>query len=101
MIIQCISCGFSKFLNYRYKTAEELEAEVNNAIVEGWRYSSNYQGFICPKCCKSGGDPLLTEFQGKIRKANKENSYLRLLYNFTDWIRVYRELGEAVDERFR
>ena len=55
MTIRCVGCGYSRLLKLE-GTAEELEAEVHNSITEGWRWSENYHGYVCPECCKSGGE---------------------------------------------
>lgn len=74
MIIQCVGCGYSRLLKLE-GTAEELEAEVHNSITEGWRWSENYRGYVCPECCKSGGDQLLVAWQGRIEVDTKVRSY--------------------------
>lgn len=92
MIIQCISCGFSKQLNPR-GTADELEQRVNDTIVEGWRYSPNYKGWVCKNCKQ---DPLHEAFCGKIKKTTKEKSYMHLMYDFTDFVRNLLEIDEIL-----
>lgn len=82
MIIQCVSCGYSKFLNPK-GNERELQKEVNDTINSGWRYAPSYDGYVCGNCKQ---DPLHEMFVGKIRKVNKEKSNIQLRKDFSEFI---------------
>ena len=88
MIIQCISCGYSHFINPK-GSAEELEQRVADAIEYGWRWSSNFNGYVCGHCKQ---DKLHETFCGKIRKASKKKSYMTLMYDFIYYVKNLKEL---------
>lgn len=93
MIRKCVGCGYSKHISLE-GTAEEIEARCHETItVEGWRYAPEHDGFVCGSCAKNGSpDKLYELFTGKIKKANKVNSYKALMLDMCRQLEAFKEL---------
>ena len=74
--IECVGCGYTEAVKLHESNNTEIRLKLESMIDNGWRYSPNYKGFVCPNC---KGDKLLTMYQGKIRKSNKKNSLEELI----------------------
>jgi len=77
--IQCVGCGYTETVELHDQSNADIRLKVEGMIDSGWRYAPDHQGFVCPSCCKNGGDKLLEAWQGKIRKSSKANSLKELL----------------------
>ena len=78
LFIQCQMCGYTHHISFE-KPVEEIGQSIRETISDGWRYASNFDDFICPKCVKDQQDKLFLAFVGKPKIESREGSYLRLV----------------------
>lgn len=84
MIIRCGNCGFLRYVKHK-GSAEEIEAGIDKAVQEGWRYVRIYDGYKCPNCEE---DPLYEAAVGKIKKSSRNETYKSLLNDVSYFLRM-------------
>lgn len=93
MMRQCVGCGYTKHISLE-GTPEEIEQRCHEVIaVEGWRYAPEHDGYVCGNCAKNGSpDKLYELYVGKIKKANKVNSYKELMLDMCRELKAFMAL---------
>ncbi len=78
MMLGCAGCGFLRHVDLN-GDFDAREAELNQVLAEGWRYSPTYRNYLCPTCSASGPtDKLYAAFVGKITVYDELSSYVEL-----------------------
>ena len=90
MLIQCSDCGCNYAL-YLGDTVEQSTSKANLFVKEGWRFSPNRKGYICPDCRKGTSDPYYKDgfyqmYVGKAKYSNKTNTYKRILQDVEQYL---------------
>lgn len=94
IIIQCHGCGFSRFINLE-GDFDAREQQFNETLLDGWRFSSAWDNFVCPRCAQAGGstDKLFALVAGKPRICGTLVSYVELRDRADRFMHEMRTLG--------
>ena len=85
-LLICGGCGRINSIETNGKTANQIEAQISNAIKEGWRYAS-WSAYICPECRKDGMRYMKT--MSKPELMDKTKSYMRLAEDTAKTLRIF------------
>ena len=94
MFIQCGGCGYTRHICLD-GDFDAREQQLNETLLDGWRFASNIDSFVCPKCVKAGGstDELYKLVVGKPRICGTLISYVELRTRADEQLAVFRDLG--------
>lgn len=94
IFIQCGGCGFTRHICLD-GDFDAREQQLNETLLAGWRYTTTWGGFVCPKCVRAGGttDALYKMAVGKPRIAGTLISYVELRTRADEQLAAFRALG--------
>ena len=94
MFISCGGCGYTRHicLDGDFYAREQ---QLNETLLAGWRYTTTWDGFACPKCARAIGatDELYKLVVGKPRICGTLISYVELRTRADEQLAAFRALG--------
>jgi hypothetical protein len=100
IIIQCHGCGFSRFINLE-GDFDAREQQIEETLLDGWRFASAWENFICPKCVRAGGstDALYKMVAGNPHVCGTLISYVELRTRADEQLRALQALDKEAERR--
>ena len=94
MFVQCPGCGFTRVINLE-GDFDAQEQQFRETLLEGWRFASAWDNFVCPRCAQAGGstDKLFALVAGTPRICGTLVSYVELRDRAERFMHEMRTLG--------